>query len=349
MCSVLWAPGGAGEVGRCRPALNSTAGARCAGPCMCTHHACRMKLRCDMCGVRMQGAGLPGGPLDPSPSDPLNRGGHAGTFGSGGLSGILNAGSLPSPGGALNAAREAEEVLRKAKSNGRGFWGGAEVGDGMEDPAAAGGAGPSQPAAKKAKLSLAGGGAAAASGAGAAAAAGGPGLPKLERSQLLAMPQHAQQPLVSPRAGLNGVLGSAGPLAGLDAVASAAGAAAHLDTRSVQMPPLPLGNLHSTGNGQGDIGWLTHSLTPRDQDLNDFLSGMLSNRGGSQMPSPGRVSTIDILRVRSNSQVGVGEIELIRAQEHANQGAGLQVCHRAPVSLCRPYCRQPASWRRPCV
>eukprot|EP00892_Ulva_mutabilis_P012201 jgi/Ulvmu1/9353/UM050_0105.1 len=275
----------------------------------------------------MDASGLPGGPLDPSPRDAgLSRGGHMGAFGSGGLSGILNGGSLPSPGGALNAAREAEDVLRKAKAGGRGFWGGAEGADGLEDAvAAAGGAGPSQPAAKKAKLSLA---SAAAAGGGGSVAAGQAQLPKLERSQLLAMPQHAQQqqPLVSPRAGLNGVLGSAGPLAGLDAVASAPSAAchpAHLDTRAVQMPPLSLGNLHSNGNAPGDLGWLTHSLTPRDQDLNDFLSGMLSNRGGSQMPSPGRVSTIDILRVRSNSQVG--EIELIRAQEHANQGAGLQV------------------------
>lgn len=276
----------------------------------------------------MQASGLPAGPLDPSPRDAggLNRGGHAGGFGSSGVSGILHGGSLPSPGGAINAAREAEELLRKAKAGGRGFWGGADAGEAMEDPmAAAGGAGPSQPASKKAKIAHGGVST-------SVAAGGGQGmLPKLERSQLLAMPQHAaaQQQLVSPRAGMNGVLGSAGPLSGLDAVASApapAAHAAHLDARSVQMPPLSLGNLQATGNVQGDLAWLTHSLTPRDQDLNEFLSGMLSNRGGSQMPSPGRVSTIDILRVRSNSQVG--EIELIRAQEHANQGAGLQVCAR---------------------
>lgn len=226
--------------------------------------------------------------------------------------------------------------MRKAKAGGRGFWGAAEAGEAAEDTLG-GGAG-LQPAAKKSKISH---GCEAAAGAAAAAAAAQCMLPKLERSQLLAMPQHAaaQQQLVSPRAGMNGVLGSAGPLAGLDPVASAAAGAsahaAHLDTRSVQMPPLSLGSLHNNGNVQGDLAWLTHSLTPREHDLNDFLSGMLSNRGGSQMPSPGRVSTIDILRVRSNSQVG--EIELIRAQEHANQGAGLQVCDRGPLA-CMHLC-----------
>lgn len=244
---------------------------------------------------------------------------------------LAQAGSgLPNPLHVLNAAEEAEELLRKTKSGGREFWAGSG------DLGAGGGGG----AAKKPKLSHA----AAASSAGA--------LPKLERSQLLALPPAGRE------AGAGGAVGgsAAGAFGGAEGAAGGGGAgpsgasallalsdplatsaatspvattsASPLGSSGPVLPPLPLSNLN---RNIADISWLTHSsLTPREQEFTDFLSGMLSNRG--PLPSPGRVSTIDILRLRSHSQVG--EIELIRAQESVqHQGQGMQV--RRSSTLCR--------------
>lgn len=222
---------------------------------------------------------------------------------------------LSNPRLAVEAAREAEEMLSKAKNGGRDFW----SGPGSE-------AGAAGEAVKKPKLAHEG-------------SSPSSVLPKLERSQLLTLPPHA-----SPNGGAAGV-GAAAAFGGAAAAgaspptAAQAGALLSLADPSAAvnvsspiasattspmgcsgpvLPPLPLNNLN---RNTADVSWLMHSnLTPREQEFTDFLSGMLSNR--APMPSPGRVSTIDILRVRSNSQVG--EIELIQAQASIQQQAQAQ-------------------------
>lgn len=237
---------------------------------------------------------------------------------------------LPNPRLAMDAAREAEELLGKAKNGGRDFWSG---------PGEAGAAGNEVPL-KKTKHE----------GSSPSSA-----LPKLERSQLLTLPPHATSGAPAVAGVAAGVpLGGAVPAAGASPpTAAQAGALLSLAEPSAAvnvsspiasattapmgtgpaLPPLPLNNLN---RHIADTTWLTHThqsgLTPREQEFTDFLSGMLSNRGGAPtIASPGRVSTIDILRVRSNSQVG--EIELIQAQasvqqQAQQQGQGLQVRSR---------------------
>lgn len=217
---------------------------------------------------------------------------------------------LPNPRLALDAAREAEELLNKAKNGGRDFWSG---------PGETGAPGAE---AKKAKL---------------AHESSSPSsvLPKLERSQLLTLPPHAIPGGAAAAASAAALLGAspptsaqAGALLSLAEPTAAVNVSSPIASATTSpmgcsgpvLPPLPLNNLN---RNIADISWLTHSsLTPREQEFTDFLSGMLSNR--APMPSPGRVSTIDILRVRSNSQVG--EIELIQAQASVQQQAqALQV------------------------
>lgn len=222
---------------------------------------------------------------------------------------------LSNPRLAVEAAREAEEMLSKAKNGGRDFW----SGPGSE-------AGAAGEAVKKPKLAHEG-------------SSPSSVLPKLERSQLLTLPPHASPNGGAAAVGAAAAFGGAAAAGASPPTAAQAGALLSLADPSAAvnvsspiasattspmgcsgpvLPPLPLNNLN---RNTADVSWLMHSnLTPREQEFTDFLSGMLSNR--APMPSPGRVSTIDILRVRSNSQVG--EIELIQAQASIQQQAQAQ-------------------------